>query len=106
MAVALYATEFNAWQNIVNQITVWVRLHKECPYCLQAIDDTEVSWPAYPRSVNRGIANNPYVGFNVQQREKLIEQINLKLQSIVEQVRVHKDNSEHFIQLQMNWFGT
>jgi hypothetical protein len=89
MAVALYVTEFNTWQDIVNQITIWVRLQKECPHCLQAIDDIESSWPVFPRSVNRKISNNSYVGFSTEQREKLIEQINLKLQSIVEQVRVN-----------------
>jgi len=89
MSSALYATEFNAWQAIPNQVTLWVRLRKDCPHCLKAIDDIPLEWMRYPKLLNMGISANPYVGFTDLQREKLYEQINLKLQSIVEQLRVN-----------------
>jgi len=92
MSTALYATEFNAWQDIPKQITHWIQLRKDCAHCLREIDDVPVDWSRYPKLLNMGISGNPYVGFTQEQRESLQHQINLKLQSIVEQLRINLDD--------------
>ena len=84
MSTALYATEFNAWQDIPRQITLSIRLRKDCAHCLREIDDLPVEWSRYPKLLNMGISANPYVRFTQEQRDSLQQQINLKLQSIVE----------------------
>jgi hypothetical protein len=99
MSTALYATEFNAWQNIPLQITYWIRLRKDCEHCLKAINDEPLEWGKYPKPLNIGIASNPYVGFTDEQRRQLINQINLKLQSVVEQLRVRLQDSGEWGQL-------
>lgn len=89
MSVVLYATEFNAVQDVTHQTIFWVRLRKDCEHCLKAIDDVELKWLRQPKTMFKGIAQNPYIWFSHEQRIKLIEQINLKLQSIVEELRVN-----------------
>jgi hypothetical protein len=88
ISTALYATELNAYENIPSQITLGIRLRKDCSHCLKAIDGKIFEWTKYPKPISMGNAQNPYVGFTEEQRKRLIEQINLKLQSLVEQMRI------------------
>lgn len=86
MCIALYRTEFNAWQRIVRP-EVFQFYETDCSSCISEVSD-KVIWVANPPDFFQGLHDNIYVGFSPEDRARL--EADLTLQIAIERTQNFK----------------